>query len=316
MKEGPAKTVVQGAALCVASLTLALAGTTIPIAGVFFALLTPLPLILLGVRQGRGAALLGMLGVGASLALLQGRGGYVWIFSLEFGLTALVLAEAIRREWTPETSVAAGSVAVIGSSLLGLFILSRGGGGVMAYFLGQIDVALQEAMALYSKMGFAPEESGAISAAAQQLQRFLLATAPGLFIAVALLTTSANYFLARTGLTRVSTPPGSDSGFAWKMPDALVWVFIASAALFLSGLPIVKQIGLNGLVVMMTLYFLQGLAIAAFWIRRLKLPAFVRVLGVVLLLLQPLLLLLLTGVGLFDIWFAFRRQTLPRPPGA
>lgn len=315
MMEGPARTMVQGAALCLASLTLALAGTTIPIAGVFFALLTPLPLILLSVRHGRATALLGMLAVGAALAVLLGR-GYVWIFYLEFGLPALVLAEAIRREWAPETSVAAGSLAIIGGSLLGLFILSRGGGGVTAYLLGQLDLALQEAMALYSKMGFAPEEPGALLAAAQQLQKFLLATSPGLFIAVALLITSANYFLARTGLARVSTNPGSDPGFAWKMPDALVWVFIASAALFLSGLPIVKQIGLNGLVVMMTLYFLQGLAIAAFWIRRLKLPAFVRVLGVVLLLLQPLLLLLLTGVGLFDIWFAFRRQTLPRPPGA
>jgi len=256
-----------------------------------------------------------MLAVGAALAILLGR-GYVWIFYLEFGLPALVLSEAIRRKWTPETSVAAGSLAIIGGSLLGLFILSRGGGGVAAYLLGQLDLALEEAMALYSKIGFAPEEPGALFAAAQQLQKFLLATSPGLFIAVALLIASANYFLARTGLARISTSPGSDPGFAWKMPDALVWVFIASAALFLSGLPIVKQIGLNGLVVTMTLYFLQGLAIAAFWIRRLKLPAFVRILGVVLLLLQPFLLLLLTGVGLFDIWFAFRRQTLPRPPGA
>ena len=315
MMEGPARAMVQGAALCLASLTLALAGATIPIAGVFFALLTPLPLVLLSVRHGRATALLGMLAVGVGLAILLGR-GYVWIFYLEFGLPALVLSEAIRRKWAPETSVAAGSLAIIGGSLLGLFILARGGGGVAAYLMGQLDLALEEAMALYSKIGFAPEEPGALFAAAQQLQKFLLATSPGLFIAVALLIASANYFLARTGLARISPSPGSDPGFAWKMPDTLVWVFIASAALFLSGLPIVKQIGLNGLVVTMTLYFLQGLAIAAFWIRRLKLPAFVRILGVVLLLLQPFLLLLLTGVGLFDIWFAFRRQTLPRPPGA
>jgi uncharacterized protein YybS (DUF2232 family) len=314
MKEGPAKIAVQGGALCLASLTLALAGTTIPVAGVFFAILTPLPLILLSARLGRATALLGVLAVGLCLAFLLGR-GYAWIFYLEFGLPALVLAEAIRREWAPELSVGAGSLVVIAGSLLALFILSRGS-GVTAYLLGQIDVALQEAMALYSRIGFAPEESGALSATVQQLQKFLLETSPGLFIAVALLTTSVNYFLARTGSSRASTNSGADTGFAWKMPDALVWVFIASAALLLSGLPIVKQVGMNGLVVMMTLYFLQGLAIAAFWIRRLKLPAFVRVLGVLLLLLQPLLLLLLTGVGLFDIWFPFRRQTFPRQPGA
>src|SRR5574341_1263189 len=127
MKEGPFKTVIQGAALCLASLTLALAGTTIPVAGVFFALLTPLPLILLSTRLGRASALLGVLAVGLSLAFLLGR-GYAGIFYLEFGLPALVLAEAIRREWAPELSVGAGSLVVIGSSLLGLSSLPRGTG--------------------------------------------------------------------------------------------------------------------------------------------------------------------------------------------
>src|SRR3989304_8145670 len=95
MMEGPARTMVQGAALCLASLTLALAGTTIPIAGVFFALLTPLPLVLLSVRHGRATALFGMLAVGAALAVLLGR-GYVWIFYLEFGFAAPGRVGAVR----------------------------------------------------------------------------------------------------------------------------------------------------------------------------------------------------------------------------
>ncbi len=314
MKEGPTKGLFQGAALCLASLTLALAGATIPIAGVFFGLLTPLPVILLSVRHGRTIALLGVLAVGASLAPLLGL-GYTWAFCLEFALPALVLAEAIRREWAPERSVASGVLAILGGSLLGLFILSRGEGGPIEYLLEHLDLALQEALGFYSKLGLSPDEVGRLSTSAEQVRRFLLATSPGLFIAAALLTTSTNYFLARSGLARTSTTGGSEPGFAWDMPDWLVWLLIGAASLFLSGLPIVKEIGLNGLLVMMTLYLLQGLAIAAFWLRRLKLPPLVGILGVVLLLLQPLLLLLLTGVGLFDIWFVFRRQTLPRPPG-
>ncbi len=315
MKEGPTKGLFQGAALCLASLTLALAGATIPIAGVFFGLLTPLPVILLSVRHGRAIALLGVLAVGASLAPLLGL-GYTWAFCLEFALPALVLAEAIRREWAPERSVAAGVLAVLGGSLLGLFILSRGEGGPIEYLLEHLDLALQEALGFYSKMGLSSDEVGRLSTSAEQVRRFLLAASPGLFIAAALLTTSTNYFLARSGVARASTTGGSEPGFAWNMPDWLVWLLIGAASLFLSGLPIVKEIGLNGLLVMMTLYLLQGLAIAAFWLRRLKLPPLVGILGVVLLLLQPLLLLLLTGVGLFDIWFVFRRQTLPGPPGA
>lgn len=315
MKQEQVKGLLQVAALCLASLTLALAGGTIPVAGVFLGLLTPLPVILLSVRHGRAIALLGVLAVGACLVPLLGL-GYTWIFYLEFGLPAAVLAEAIRREWVPESSVAAGVVATVGGSLLALFMLSRGAGGPIEYLLEHLDRALAEAIRFYNKIGLSPDEIGGLSTSAEQVRKFLLATSPGLFISTALLTTSTNYYLARSGLARASTSGGTEQGFAWSMPDWLVWVFIGAASLFLSGLPIVKEIGLNGLFVMMTLYFLQGLAIAAFWIRRLKLPPLVGILGIGLLLLQPLLLLLLTGVGLFDIWFVFRRQTLPRPPRA
>lgn len=314
MKEGPAKEALRAVALCFASLTLALAGATIPMAGLAFALLTPLPLVLLFSRYGRAIAMLGMFGIWASLAPLMGM-GYAWIFLLEFGLPAVVLAEAIRREWAPEPSVAAGSLAVIGGSLLGLLLLSRSADSLTEYLLQHLDLAVQEAMVLYSKMGLTPDETGALSVSAGHLRRFVIEASPGLFIGAALLATAANYFLARIGLARAFGRGGSDPGFAWKMPDALVWVFIGAAGLLLSGLPVAKGIGLNGLLVMMTLYLLQGLAVTAFWIRRLKPPPFVAVLGVVLLVIQPLLLLLLTGVGLFDIWFAFRRQTVTRPPG-
>ncbi|MDD5560477.1 DUF2232 domain-containing protein [Candidatus Methylomirabilis sp.] len=315
-KEGLVKTLIQGAALCLASLTLALAGGMIPIPGIFFGLLTPLPLILLSVRHGRVAALLGVLAVGTCLAGLLGS-GHAWVFYIEFGLPAIVLAEAIRRQWAPEVSVAAGSLAVIVGGLAGLFILAWGAGGSMLDLLKyRLDIAVREAMELYSKVGVSPDEVGPLFGSVEEVRGFLLTTSPGLFMAAALLSTSANFFLARRGSADNAAPGSSKPGFAWRMPDLLVWVFIGSAVLLLSGLPIAKEIGFNGLLVMMTLYFLQGLAIATFWFRRLGLSPLVGMLGVVLLLLQPLLLFLLALVGLFDIWVVFRRHSLPRPPGA
>ncbi len=316
MKEGSAKTFVQGVALCLASLTLALAGGMIPIAGVFFGLLTPLPLILLSLKQGRGIALLGVVAVGTCLAGLLGS-GHAWIFYIEFGLPAIVLAEAIRRQWAPEVSVAAGSLTILVGGLGGLFILSWSAGGSMLDLLKhRLDIAVREAVELYSKVGVSPGEVETLFRSGEEVRNFLLTTSPGLFMTAALLSTSANFFLARRGSAHVAAPGGAKPGFAWRVPDSLVWVFIGSAALLLSGLPIAKEIGLNGLLIMMTLYFLQGLAIATFWIRRLQLSPLVGILGVVLLLLQPLLLLLLTLVGLFDIWVVFRRHSFPRLPGA
>jgi uncharacterized protein YybS (DUF2232 family) len=316
MKEGSVKALGQGAALCLASFMLALAGGTIPIVGIFFSLLTPLPLILLSLKQGRVAALLGVLTVGICLAGLLGS-GHAWIFYIEFGLPAIVLAEAIRRQWAPEVSVAAGSLTVLVGGLGGLFILSWSAGGSLLDLLRhRLDIAVREAVALYSKMGVSPDEVETLFRSGEEVRHFLLTTSPGLFMTAALLSTSANFFLAKRGSAHAAASGGVKPEFSWRVPDSLVWVFIGSAALLLSGLPIAKEIGLNGLLVMMTLYFLQGLAIATFWARRVQLSPLVGILGVVLLLLQPLLLLLLTLVGLFDIWVVFRRHSLPRLPGA
>jgi hypothetical protein len=257
-----------------------------------------------------------MLAVGICLTGLLGT-GYAWVFYIEFGLPAMVLAEAIRRQWAPEASVAAGSLAVLAGGLVGLFILAWGAGtSILDLLKYRLDIAVRDAMEMYGKVGVSPDEVGPLFGSSEEMRRFLLTTSPGLFIATALLSTSANFFLARKGSTHDAALVGWKPGSAWRVPDQLVWVFIGSAALLLSGLPIAKEIGFNGLLVMTTLYLLQGLAIATFWVRRLRLSPLMGLLGVVLLLLQPLLLLLVALVGLFDIWVVFRRHSLPRLPGA
>jgi len=316
MREGSFGAVVPVVGLCLASLGLALFGGVIPIVGSFFTLLTPLPLILLSLRVGRVGALLGMSVVGICVAGLLGP-GYAWFFYIQFGLPAMVLAEAIRRRWTPEASVAAGSITILMGGLIGLFLAAWGAGGSLLDFLQhRVDIAVREAMELYGKMGISSDEVGPLFASVDEVRMFLLTASPGLFMAAALLSTSANFFLARKGAAHAAVAGSPAPGFTWKVPDWLVWILIGSAALLLSGVPVAKEIGFNGLLIMITVYFLQGLAIASFWIRRLRLSPFVGFVGGALLLLQPLLLLLVALVGLFDIWVVFRRHSLPTAPDA
>ncbi len=219
MKEGSAGTVVQAVTLCLASLVLALVGGVIPIAGSFFALLTPLPLILLSLRAGRVGALLGMLAVGICVAGLLGP-GYAWFFYIQFGLPAMVLAETIRRQWTPEVSVAAGSVTVLMGGLVGLVLAAWGAGGSLLDFLQhRLDIAVRDAMELYSKMGVSSDEVGPLFGSVDEVRTFLLTASPGLFMAAALLSTSANFFLARRGAAQVAVAGGPAPGFTWRVSD-------------------------------------------------------------------------------------------------
>jgi len=93
----------------------------------------------------------------------------------------------------------------------------------------------------------------------------------------------------------------------WKAPEYLVWGVIGCGlALFLPHTAI-KVIGINGLLILMTVYFFQGIAIVSFYFDKKRLPRFVRVFLYTLIALQQLILLAVIGLGFFDLWANFRR---------
>ncbi|MEJ2284026.1 MAG: DUF2232 domain-containing protein [Desulfobacterales bacterium] len=69
----------------------------------------------------------------------------------------------------------------------------------------------------------------------------------------------------------------------------------------------IKVIGINGLLILMTIYFFQGMAIVSFYFDKKGLPRFVRVFLYTLIALQQLILLAVIGLGFFDLWVNFRR---------
>jgi uncharacterized protein YybS (DUF2232 family) len=140
---------------------------------------------------------------------------------------------------------------------------------------------------------------------------------PGIFFAGSILT-AWGYLLLVGALIRrwpALVPRPAPEWWRWELPEQLVWAFIGAGGLYLTGRPGLQAVGLNGLIVLLALYFLQGLSIAAFVFKRYQLPRTLGALSVVLLLFQPLLALVVAGVGLFDVWFSFRRLSLPRSPG-
>ena len=115
----------------------------------------------------------------------------------------------------------------------------------------------------------------------------------------------------------VATPTPA---FTWALPEGMIWAFIGAAAAALAPWGPWRLIGLNALLVILALYFLQGLSITGFVARRLELPWYVRLLAALMVALWPPLTALavagLTGVGLCDVWVAFRRVDAPPSSGA
>lgn len=286
----------------------------VPVLGLALSLLCPLPFVVLGLRHGRPALLVGLalatLMLIVPFTTLQGL-----VFLLEFGAPAVALEAGLRRGVRSEVVVITAAAA-----------LALGGIAALALATGQWDrpaVAVERHLeglfadmeSLTARMGVS-DDPGAGEIPTRRLRTVILAAFPGLVFVGSLLTAAGYLWVLQGSLVRWPGWLGSVSAtpFRWELPEPLVWAFIASAALFLTGMPWPRLVGLNGLIMLLGLYFLQGLSIAVFLFRRFQLPRVLAALSVIVLLLQPFFTLLVAGVGLFDVWCAFRRVSLPRPP--
>jgi len=119
-----------------------------------------------------------------------------------------------------------------------------------------------------------------------------------------------NQVLAKTLPDKKNWPPYSE----WKLPDQLVWLPIGAALCYLAGPAGLHDLGINGLIVSGVLYFFQGLAVFLHMLDKWKVPAYLRIILYLLLVLQSYGLILLSLLGLADIWLNLR--PVQGPPGS
>jgi uncharacterized protein YybS (DUF2232 family) len=137
---------------------------------------------------------------------------------------------------------------------------------------------------------------------------FVLRIIPAIVIVTTLFVVWSNLLLARFLLrSKQLFCPDFGRLNQWKAPEPLIWVAIASGGLLFFGHPGIKMLGINGLIVIMMIYFFQGIAIVSFYFEKKQFPKVLRVLLYGLIAVQQLLLLVVIAVGFFDMWIDFRR---------
>ena len=93
----------------------------------------------------------------------------------------------------------------------------------------------------------------------------------------------------------------------WQAPDPLVWVLVGAGCILLLPGTVSKAIGMNLLLVVLLVYFFQGLSIVAFFFDRKRVPKLIRGFAYAFIVLQEIATLLVVGLGVFDVWFNVRR---------
>jgi uncharacterized protein YybS (DUF2232 family) len=97
----------------------------------------------------------------------------------------------------------------------------------------------------------------------------------------------------------------------WSAPEWLVWPLLVSGFAWFLPIVSIANIAVNCFLIIVGIYFCQGLAIMAFYFKQLRMPVAARGLIYFVTLAQPVLMAVVGAAGIFDLWVDFRRLKKP-----
>ncbi len=291
-----------GAALV--STALMLAGTLFGVPGALLTLLVPVPAAWVQMRSGLVPGIGAVLLTAVAASWVGGAAGVV-AYLMQFGLVALLLPWCLRRGWAWDRAVAVTVLAVVLTASLALVVVSiERGQSIPQLVDAYIATEIGQARSLLGDSNLTPVQQSELEVFFADFARFLGLVYPGLaIVASALMNLLTVWFLARFGIYL----PGRR--FAdWRASELLVWPLIVAGFLHVLAEGVAGQIGSNLLVVLLLVYYLQGLAVVTYMFDKRQVHPFLRNLIYLLVLFANPLPLLVAGVGLFDLWINFRKD--------
>jgi uncharacterized protein YybS (DUF2232 family) len=304
---------VWGCAL-VAVVALILAGRLSAMATLFLGTWVPLPLLIVGWRQGTGPAAL-LAGAGTLVILAFNPG--LTVFQDDLGLwllllLGLVLTVCRQRGWTP------GAAIMFATAALG--VLSLVWFVALAYFQGLSPPAFweQKAQEIIRALMGTLEQSGmevsdlrVMGFPRGDMQNLLVQVLPGLALLNIALVAWVNVLaIMKVAQWRGWGDPGAPLA-QWTCPEWLVFCLVAAGFALLAPPAWVRVAGLNLLLIVGFAYFGQGIAVIAALLLRYQAPWGLRFLVYVLAFVNPVIIMVMI-LGLMDLWLDFRRLQPPR----
>ena len=286
---------------------LLISGIAVPPLGIVLMPLVSQPVLSFGFRFGIAwgvvmvplATVLLLVLAGTELALIYGI----------FGLMTLLLFGLLGR---------LRSIELLVSGIAGVIFIVTG--GLLFYFYGSWPAVVQDlrrslsenlaaALRIHEKMGFPRDSLDLLKERMPQIVETTLEFLPGLlFVSLGLIVLINIIFLCRRFPAQRAQWLSIENFREWKAPEPLVWGLIACGfALFMPGLGVARTFTSNVLLVIGACYFIQGLAIIAYFFHKNNVPRFLRGVTYVLIAFEQIFTLMVVGLGLFDLWGDFRR---------
>ena len=284
-----------------------------PPMGSLIGMLSPFPLAFIFLQRGKQPALALMALIFGVIWFLAGQ-NQALLFMAEYALMAIMLGEMIRARFPGNWCIGLSSLI---SGGLSLFLLVAIVGNqeltVKEFFEKQIRAHFAQSIETFEAVGENKAEIDDMKAFVERMVGGFASSYPAIVLIGSLISAMVNYGLLRIVWRRIYGPGlFSERSFAeWICPENLVWSLIAASMALFLGRGIVAEIGINLFVIMMVVYFTQGISIVIHFLQVRKVPVFLWFILFILIFAQPLLIGLVAGMGVFDMWVDFRKIRNP-----
>ena len=286
----------------------------VPLAGPFLVLVLPAPLAYARLRYGSVNFAL----ASALCLVMTAFGGGFPVFSAMaagLSLTAFVLAGSLAKGERYDLGILKGALLPLLAvgPLAGLYFLAAGV-DPWALLAATLDQGVKESVDIYKHMGMSQADIDALMPSLKLFKTAVMDYFPAILLSISAWASLFSFILLRRRAAKDGLAAGSGLPMnRWLAPDHAVWGVIIPGFLLIPAVPVLRQAAGNLLVSFAVVYMFQGMAVVSFLFERFKVSPFLRWLGWLLILLQPLLGLLACSAGLFDTWLDFRKLR-PRKP--
>lgn len=280
-----------------------------PPLAVLIGVLAPAPLLFVYLQRGKTAGLILMGLIFAVLFIMMGSGRAL-LFAAEYAVMAIIMAETIKTRLSMDKCI---FMSALGSMIPAVFLMfalfADGETSPVDFFQAQIMQHFELSMEALKTMGESQAEFDSMQAFFEQSSRTFATAYPAFIMVGSMITATVNFFLVRALWIKFygETLFLKEKFSGLVLPDFMVWgLILSSGSLFLMSGPIVA-VGVNLFAVLLLVYLFQGLAIAVYILESKQAPIFLWVLVFFLIIIQPILMGLVIGLGVFDIWVDFRK---------
>ncbi len=281
----------------------------IPLIGIFAWMFLPLPVLFYRLKTGRNGS--GII-MAASLAVLIIFTSNIAFNTLYFGsllMTGFFLGEFIEKHLSIEKIMLYTGIAVLGSCVAILLIYSfthtQGIEQIISNYISRYQALssglFSESAQLYPEMQIDQQML-------EKASSLFIIIFPGIFINSYLTMVWINILLIKKILLKKGIHVKTIENLnQWKAPDYLVFGVIALSVSIFLPVDVLKYFAVNCLIILMFVYFFQGIAVVSFFFQKKSVPFALRSFFYILIAIQPFFMFLVIGFGLFDTWINFRK---------